>query len=214
MQNNSSIGIAATASLTLFLIGCGGGGGSDDETTASNEVPPINEVAITDCGLDKRAILLEVSDGDLSNDPANPTPFILGPGINILGVSTANSNASDGDIDYAVVTVGPCDTLDQLSVGDFTSEMSDMTAFVALQSGATFTVTSDTASTRLDELLGYSHYGSANIAEDILPAISAGPGAIGFTAPLPAGQYSFWLNQTGPESTSSLLFHVSRVIEP
>ena len=80
MQNNSSIGIAATASLTLFLIGCGGGGGSDDETTASNEVPPINEVAITDCGLDERAILLEVSDGDLSNDPANPTPFILGPG--------------------------------------------------------------------------------------------------------------------------------------
>ena len=111
-------------------------------------------------------------------------------------------------------TVGPCDTLDSITVTDFTPTGNDLIAFMAFQQGSTFTIPAAEASTgsRIDELLGYSHYGTANLNQDILPLIGQGPGSIGFTAPLNTGTYTTWLHQTGTETQFTLVFYVSRVV--
>ena len=147
--------------------------------------------------------------GDLSGDINAPTPFAVGPGVSTLIASTVQ-----GDLDYATFTVGPCDILAQITVDDFTSEEGDSVAFAALQSGSVFTVPFEGGETDVSALLGFSHFGTVDIGQDILQQIGEGPGTEGFTSPLPAGDYTIWLNQTGAESEATLLFQVDRVMEP
>ena len=147
--------------------------------------------------------------GDLSGDINAPTPFVVGPGVSTLIASTVQ-----GDLDYATFTVGPCDILAQITVDDFTSEEGDSVAFAALQSGSVFTVPFEGGETDVSALLGFSHFGTVDIGQDILQQIGEGPGTEGFTSPLPAGDYTIWLNQTGAESEATLLFQIDRVIEP
>ena len=58
----------------------------------------------------------------------------------------------------------------------------------------------DPANPDVTQLLGYYHYGVADIGLDILPAMGAGPGSIGFTGALGPGDYSFWVRQGGPDA--------------
>jgi hypothetical protein len=189
--------IAKTSAMVCGLLSACGGGGSG---TTSEEIS---------CGDAGAATLDEGNTGDLSNDIANPTQWALGAGANVLRASTTS-----GESDYVAFTVGPCDTLDSITVTDFTSTGNDNIAFTALQQGATFTIPAAEATTgsRIDELLGYSHYGIANLNQDILPAIGQGQGSIGFTGPLNSGTYTMWLNQTGAETQFTLVFNVSRVL--
>jgi len=145
----------------------------------------------------------------LSGDIAAPTFLETGP-----GTSTLIANTSGGDLDYVTFTVGPCDTLSQLTVDDYTSAEGDPVAFLAIQNGSTFTVPAASAVGSEGELLGFSHFGFADIGQDILPQIGAEPSTIGFMPPLPAGDYTIWLNQTTEESQATLTFLVDRVIEP
>lgn len=185
----------ASASLIGLLSACGG---SDGTTTT---VEPLT------CGDTEATSVDEGNIGDFSNDPANPTPWTLGAGANTLRGST-----SIPDNDYVAFTVGPCDTLDTITVTNFTSVGNDDRGFVALQQGSAFTVPEEEASTRIGQLFGYRHYGTADINQDILTEIGQGQGAIGFTAPLSAGTYTMWLNQTGDETQFTLVFNVNRVL--
>ena len=207
MKNNSLITSALTATLLTLVMGCSS---SDDDSDASDIVTdPEGGDALIDCGTAEASNLSEADVGDLSDDLSAPTPFVVGP-----GVSTLTANTVMSDLDYATCTVGPCDVLSQLTVENFTSEEGDAIAFAALQSGSVFTVPFTGGTTDVTELLGYNHFGVADIGQDILPGIGEGAGAIGFTSPLPAGDYTIWLNQTGSESQATLNFQVDRVIEP
>ncbi len=207
MKHNSFISSAVTATLLSLLIGCGS---SDDDSDASNTVTGTDGAdTLIDCGTAEASNLSETDAGDLSDDIGAPTPFVVGP-----GVSTLTANTVSGDLDYATFTVGPCDTLSQLTVENYTSDDGDAVAFVALQSGNVFTVPFEGGTTDVTALLGYSHFGLADIGQDILPRIGEGAGSIGFTSPLPAGDYTIWINQTGSESQGVLNFQVDRVIEP
>jgi len=176
--------------------------GTDGTGTDGTDTP-------IDCGTAEASTLSESDVGDLSGDINAPTPFVVGPGVSTLIASTVQ-----GDLDYATFTVGPCDILAQITVDDFTSEEGDSVAFAALQSGSVFTVPFEGGETDVSALLGFSHFGTVDIGQDILQQIGEGPGTEGFTSPLPAGDYTIWLNQTGAESEATLLFQIDRVIEP
>lgn len=143
---------------------------------------------------------------DISNDPAAPSAWSLGAGVNQLIAGTGG-----GDIDYISFTVGNCEQLDSIVVNAFSFNEGDDVAFIGMQQGSTFTVTPETAETRRNELLGYTLFGAATLSQDILPGMGQAVDAIGFTGPLSTGTYTLWLNQLGPESEYTLDFSVSQV---
>jgi hypothetical protein len=57
-------------------------------------------------------------------------------------------------------------------------------------------VTVSTAATDVTGLLGWDHYGTDDIGVNILPLMgTSGMSSTGFTGPLPAGTYSFWVQE-------------------
>lgn len=185
------------AAFSLFLISALSACSGDSESTASDQVV-CNDLGAS--SVDEGFV------GDFSDNPSSPTIWSLGAGANELIAGT-----STGDLDYVSFTVGNCDTLDSVTVNAFSETGGDVVAFVAIQQGATFTVTPDSANDRLDELFGYRHIGPADINQDILAEMGRASGAAGFTSPLPAGTYTLWLNQLGSLSEYTLGFNVSRV---
>lgn len=133
----------------------------------------------------------EAIGGDLSGDRINPTALTLEAGSNHV---TATSVA--GDVEYLTVTVPDGMKLKAMMLVDFQS--TDDLSFVAVQRGATFT--EPTTGTNVANLLGYTHFGTGlnQIGTDILDDIGGGSGAIGFTQYLSSGDYTFWLQETGP----------------
>ena len=132
----------------------------------------------------------ESINGDFSNDQNNPTQLALSLGINsILATSV------QGDREYVTVTIPIGMELSELILVSYAGI--DETAFIAVQSGPV--ITEPPTGTNPANLLGWAHFGPAlgNVGLDILPEIAIGADAIGFTPPLPAGTYAFWIQQTG-----------------
>lgn len=132
----------------------------------------------------------EATDGDISGDRENPTRIFLVPGGNLL---TATSVA--GDVEYVTFTVPPDYELAAMVLESFDSV--DDVSFIAIQSGDTFTEPTDNPN--VGNLLGWSHFGAGagQVGYDILGDIGMGAGAQGFSPPLPAGDYTLWLQETG-----------------
>lgn len=143
----------------------------------------------------------ETSAGDLSGDRTAPTQWTLTAGRNIL-----NATSVAGDVEYVTVYIPHGLQLDALILESYTS--TDDVAFAAVQAGPTFT--EPTSGTDVTKLLGYAHVGLTQLGTDILDDLGQGMNAIGFSGPLQAGQYTFWLQQTGSATTTySLNFAVS-----
>ncbi len=86
-------------------------------------------------------------------------------------------------------------------------------SFIAVQAGPQVTVNPTGGSAT--GLLGWAHYGENDVGTDILGLMGIAPGAIGFSGPLPAGVYSFWIQDTGTGVAEyRLAFGVSAVPEP
>jgi hypothetical protein len=129
---------------------------------------------------------------------------VLVEGGNVL---TATSVA--GDLDYVTLSVPLDFQLKAILLESYAS--TDDQAFVAIQSGNTFT--EPTTGTDVSKLLGYAHFGTAasQVGTDILDDMGEGPGAVGFTPPLSNGPYTLWLQETGTApATYTLNFVVSR----
>ncbi len=128
--------------------------------------------------------------GDLSGNQAAPTHYTLLPGSNTL-IATSVS----GDREYVRLSVPAGLLLDSLILVDYAGI--DGTAFIAVQQGTEFT--EPPTGTNVANLLGWSHFGPGvgNVGLDILPGIGSGLGAMGFTPPLAAGEYTWWIQQTG-----------------
>ena len=76
----------------------------------------------------------------------------------------------------------------------------DDLGFLGVVEGDFFDV--DPANLDVTQLLGYVQPGTTFDGEDILPAMGQGPGFHGFTGPLGAGTYSFWIRQGGVDLTT------------
>jgi PEP-CTERM motif len=136
-------------------------------------------------------------DGDLSGDRLAPTALVAAVGSNPLSGTTVGN-----DLEYFRITLPDSLWIASLVLDGITS--ADDLAFIAVQQGTTFTVTPAGASA--GDLLGYAHFGSgpgaggATVGNDMLDDMGVAFDAIGFTPPLSATDYTFWIQQLGPTS--------------
>jgi hypothetical protein len=136
----------------------------------------------------------EVASGDLSGDRLSPTLWNLSAGVNSLVAGT-----SPGDQEYLRVDVPANHLLRSIGLQLYSS--SDA-MFIGVQQGTTFTVTPQLATAA--DMYGYAHFGTSagNVGTNILDDMGLAAGAAGFTPPLVAGSYTFWLQQGTPGVTN------------
>jgi len=147
----------------------------------------------------------EAVDGDLSGDGLTPTVLVAGAGVNTL-VGTV----STPDLDYLTFNVASGFRLEALVL---VSVSTDDLSFIAVQSGATFTEPPGDPDPA--NLLGWVHFDPTLAGTDILDDMGLGDGAIGFTPPLPSGDYSFWIQNINSDGTDyEMQFVVSAVPVP
>lgn len=125
---------------------------------------------------------------DLSNDRFNPTPIAVSLGHNVvLGLT---GDAGEGvDRDYFRFTIPDGAVLSALWLLPSTS-VSGSASFIAIQAGPQVTVTPSGGGAQA--LYGLGHYDNSQIGSDFLVTL-VGQGK----APVPAGTYSFWVQETG-----------------
>jgi hypothetical protein len=154
----------------------------------------------------------------LSNSGATPTQLTVAPGLNELFGKTGKSTSPDPDyftfnvpIGYALVSI--------VVLPDHTSPVPAVPGqsagleFLGLQAGNQFT-----AGTTPSSMLGYLHFNgsSGEILDDLSVPRSPNPATVdpttGFTPPLGAGDYAFWVQDTGVgEATYGLSFEIKYV---
>lgn len=153
----------------------------------------------------------ESVNGDLSGDRLAPSVVTLSVGSNDL-----LATSSQGDREYLTFAVPAGHLLSSVILDAYAGN--DGTAFFGLQSGTTFT--EPASGTNPGNLLGWAHFGfdfgRVGVGQDLLPVAGAQFGVIGFTPPLPAGNYAVWLQQTSTTDLTSytLDFVVTPVPEP
>ena len=138
--------------------------------------------------------------GDLSNNGLAPTSLVFVVGANQVLGSVGNSGQGV-DRDYFKFTVPPGATLTSLKLLGNTS-VSGADSFLALQVGPQVTVTPSGAG--VENLLGFTHYGTEQIGTDILPLVVFN----NFNGGLPSGTYSVWLQETGGRVEYGLEFGI------
>lgn len=148
-------------------------------------------VASASAALADVVIWNEAVNGDISGDRLNPSTVGLS-----LGINTLIANSLTGDREYIRMTIPA--GLNLASIINVSWESEDPIGFIGVQQGPTFT--EPPTGTNVANLLGWTHFGSGpgTVGQNMLPAISVGAGAIGFTPPLAASTYTFWIQQTGP----------------
>ena len=156
----------------------------------------------------------EAASGDLANLGTSPTLVSLGLGSNTLTGTTGRDGAGVVDRDYFTFTLADGWQLDSLMLLPGTTILGPSSlGFVAVQAGSQMTV--DPTGGDPTNLLGWWHYSENDIDTDILPLIGLGGGAIGFAGPLPAGIYTFWVQETATGSAAyNFDFNVTAVPEP
>jgi hypothetical protein len=134
--------------------------------------------------------------GDLSNSGLTPTLLTVSLGLNdLFGATGKNATTGIIDRDYFTFTVPQGEYLMAITVLPGTQTLGTLgDSFIGIESGPQVGVS--TAATDATGLLGWFHYNTGDIGEDILPLMgTSGLGSTGFTAPLPAGTYSFWVQE-------------------
>ena len=156
----------------------------------------------------------EAVNGDLSGNRLAPTVLPLTAGNNaVRGITGRAFAGGPVDLDYFTVAVPAGYELSALNVLPDTLVLGDG-SFIGFMSGAVFTVppTTQTAA----GLLGWTLFSESNIGDDLLGFMSTPSfGSTGFSPPLPAGAYSFWLQETAVGvSTYGLSLVLTAVPEP
>ncbi|MEL6370547.1 MAG: putative Ig domain-containing protein [Pseudomonadota bacterium] len=152
--------------------------------------------------------------GDFSEDGQNPTDIDLLPGSNVIQSTQQGDDAPGGrDYDYYTIVVPEGQVLSQILVTDYQTETING-SFVGLIEGDTFPAppTSDADFPGLAaQLLGGAIVDTSGV--DILALMAGGTvqglSTQGFTVPLPAGTYTVWHSQNGPQTTISLDYQLT-----
>lgn len=125
----------------------------------------------------------EFISGDLSTDPAQPTPFVLSPGNNdLLG------EASSVDFDFLRITIPANHVLSAVTV-TFHEDINQV--FAGIQQGPVWTAGSGTEVVP-SAMMGWANFPTSpqQTGENILDDIGLGVGSAGFTPPLASGVYT------------------------
>lgn len=155
----------------------------------------------------------EAIDGDLSSDPASPTALMFGLGANtIIGTLTPDS----GDLrDYMTFTIAPGQFLTSLFLDSYTDVAGGpgFVGFNGINSGSTSFIPDALTA---PNFLGLNFVDPGMVGTDMLPALSVPlAGSMGFTIPLPAGTYSYVIQEITPGQSAAyqITFNVA-VPEP
>ena len=155
----------------------------------------------------------EADSGDFSNDAANPTAVALANGSNLLSGSVVGGDSAD--LDYVTVNIPEGHVLAAADLVSYESGNGNAVSFIGIQEGTAFTEPADNPNPA--NLLGLLLFGVDAAGTDILPSLGAGANpfggddAIGFEAPLGAGDYTFWIQETSPNVTA---YSIDLVVEP
>jgi hypothetical protein len=186
------------------------------------DMPNVGFCALALCGVLSSTALAsgynESGSGDLSNNALAPTSFILGAGTNpVIG----SVNGSTDFQDWVAVTVPAGFQLDSFVLGAYVS--ADVQGFTGMQFGPNFPGNPFDAA----DYAGYAHFGTGAqngqlpptnlVGHDLFPIMtdpSLAPGSTGFTTPLPAGTYTFLIQQLGGPTDYEFDFGVSPVPAP
>lgn len=175
--------VIASVSI-LTLVACG----SDDDDDSGNG--PVDVVLFD-----------EAIDGDIVNDPNNPQPLLLAIGENRISGSMVAP-----DLDYVTINVPAGSELAAIDLTDYVS--TDDFSFIGMQEGSVFTELPEGAAP--ENLLGFVLIGGELVGSDILGEMGVADGVQGFTPPLEAGDYSFWIQETGDAPVD---YSISFVVE-
>lgn len=171
-------------------------------------------VAIVCCAVtssEAAVIWDEAVNGDLNNTGAAPTALALAFGSNTLSATSVGGTSIDRE--YVTFSMPPLSRLGAVRLTAYSGV--DPLAFIGVQSGSTFTA--PPTGTNPATLLGYAHFGPGapqGVGANYLPAIGTGAGSMGFTPPLPGGNYTFWIQQTSSSSPSTYTFDFVVTPEP
>ena len=158
-------------------------------------------------GSSSAAVLhLESIDGDFSDDSKAPTPLRAKLGSNIVGGTSNAPNATSWDADFFTLTVSEPWLLSRLDLeayqqsaptpDEVPGQLADRGAFLAVERGSVFADPKDG-----DEMIGAGLIGvqtGRRVGDDLLVALGVEQDywEKGFVPPLPAGEYTFWYQQT------------------
>ena len=156
----------------------------------------------------------EAVSGDLANQGTSPTALTLLQGSNFVRGSTGRDGAGVVDRDYFSFTLPAGTQLSALTLLQGSTFLGPSAlSFIAVQAGTQVTV--DPVGGSATGLLGWWLYGENDVDTDILPFMGASPGAVGFIGTLPAGDYAFWVQDTGTGVAAyNFDFQVTAVPEP
>src|SRR5690348_2858829 len=132
--------------------------------------------------------------GDLSGSGLSPTLITVALGSNQVFGTTGRA-AGVVDLDYFRLTVPVGEVLTGITILPGTAGLGALgDSFIGMQAGSQVTVLP--TATDATGLLGWFHYDAGDIGTNILPLMgTSGFGSTGFTPPLPAGSYSFWVQE-------------------
>ena len=137
-----------------------------------------------------QVVFNEGSMGDFSNSGLAPTFVSVNAGSNLI-FGTTGRGAAGIDRDYFTITIPTGFAFTALLELPGTT-VGGPVSFLGLQAGSQVTLPTNAATAT--GLLGWTHYGSAVVATNLFPTMSIPlNGSSGFTAPLGAGSYSFWV---------------------
>ena len=151
----------------------------------------------------------EADDGDLSSNPANPTPVNFGVGANTIIGSLSEPNGDPRD--YMTFTIGPNQALVSMLLDAASPEG---VSFHGINAGNTSFIPGEDPSSNflgLEFVFAYDGF----IGLDLLPDLAAGSyGSTGFSIPLGPGTYSYLIQELTPGESRNYQITFNVVPEP
>jgi hypothetical protein len=161
----------------------------------------------------------ETINGDLSDDGTAPTLLgTLDPGSNLIS-GTMGSLGGTGPLDPDVwnFTIDPGYYLTGINLVGYSAQSGSLSnqSFMAIANGGSIDM-NDPSNHLSNALWGYGTDGFGNTYNNLLALLDAGPefGGLGFNGPLPAGNYTFWIQEGSDQINYNIDFVTSPVPVP